>query len=59
MGVLRVRMVREMSLRECSAFTQKLYLATLTDLARYHHQSPDRSPSTPHGNPPATTWLCS
>jgi len=41
MGVLGDRMVREMSLREFSASTQKLYLATLTDLARYHHQSPD------------------
>ena len=41
MGVLRDRMVREMSLREFSASTQKLYLATLTDLAKYHHQSPD------------------
>ena len=41
MGVLRDRMVREMSLREFSASTQTLYLATLTDLARYHHQSPD------------------
>ena len=34
MGVLRDRMVREMQLREFSASTQKLYLATLTDLAR-------------------------
>jgi site-specific recombinase XerD len=41
MGVLRDRMVREMSLREFAASTQTLYLATLTDLARYHHQSPD------------------
>jgi len=41
MGVLRDRMVREMSLREFSAFTQKLYLATLTDLAKYPHRSPD------------------
>jgi site-specific recombinase XerD len=41
MGVLRDRMVREMQLREFSASTQQLYLATLTDLARYHHQSPD------------------
>ena len=41
MGVLRDRMVREMSLREFSASTQTLYLATLTDLAKYHHQSPD------------------
>ena len=41
MGVLRDRMVREMSLRECSASTQKLYLTTLTDLARYHHRAPD------------------
>jgi len=41
MGVLRDRMVREMQLREFSASTQKLYLATLTDLAKYHHQSPD------------------
>jgi len=31
MGVLRVRMVREMSLREFSASTQKLYLATEPD----------------------------
>jgi len=41
MGVLRDRMVREMSLREFSASTQKLYLTTLTDLATYHHRSPD------------------
>jgi len=41
MGVLRDRMVREMPLREFSASTQKLYLATLTDLAKYHHRSPD------------------
>ena len=41
MGVLRERMVREMALREFSASTQKLYLSTLTDLARYHHRSPD------------------
>jgi len=41
MGVLRDRMVREMSLREFSASTQTLYLATLTDLAKYHHRSPD------------------
>ena len=41
MGVLRDRVVREMSLREFSASTQKLYLATLTDLAKHHHQSPD------------------
>jgi site-specific recombinase XerC len=41
MGVLRDRMVREISLRAFSASTQKLHLATLTDLARYHHQSPD------------------
>lgn len=41
MGVLRERMVREMQLREFSASTQKLYLTTLTDLARYHHRSPD------------------
>ena len=41
MGVLRDRMVREMALREFSASTQKLYLATLTNLAKYHHQSPD------------------
>jgi site-specific recombinase XerD len=34
-------MVREMSLREFSASTQRLYLATLTDLARYYHESPD------------------
>jgi len=34
MGALRDRMVREMSLREFSASTQRLYLATLTDLAR-------------------------
>jgi len=34
-------MVREMSVREFSASTQKLYLATLTDLTKYHHQSPD------------------
>jgi site-specific recombinase XerD len=42
MGVLRERMVREMQLREFSASTQTLYLTTLTDLARYHHRSPDR-----------------
>ncbi len=41
MGAVRDRTVREMSLREFSASTQKLYLATLTDLAEYHHQSPD------------------
>ena len=41
MGVLRDRMVREMSLREFAASTQTLYLATLTDLATYPHQSPD------------------
>jgi hypothetical protein len=41
MGVLRDRMVREMPLREFSASTQQLYLATLTDLAKYHHRSPD------------------
>jgi hypothetical protein len=41
MGVLRERMVREMPLREFSASTQTLYLATLTDLARDHHRSPD------------------
>lgn len=41
MGVLRDRMVREMSLREFSAPTQTLYLATLTNLATYHHRSPD------------------
>jgi len=46
MGVLRDRMVREMLLREFSASTQKLYLATLTDLARYHHQSPDTLDAT-------------
>jgi len=40
MGVSRDRLVREMSLREFSASTQKLYLATLMDLAMYH-QSPD------------------
>ncbi|MBE3047861.1 phage integrase N-terminal SAM-like domain-containing protein, partial [Candidatus Bathyarchaeota archaeon] len=39
--MLRDRMVREMQLREFSASTQKLYLATLTDLAKYHHRSPD------------------
>jgi site-specific recombinase XerD len=41
MGALRDRMVREMQLREFSAATQTLYLATLTDLARCHHRSPD------------------
>ena len=41
MGALRERMVREMQLREFSASTQKVYLTTLTDLARYHHRSPD------------------
>jgi site-specific recombinase XerD len=41
MGALRERMVREMQLREFSASTQKLYLTTLTDLARYHHRAPD------------------
>jgi hypothetical protein len=41
MGVLRDRMVREMPLREFSASTPKLYLATLTDLAKYHHRLPD------------------
>ena len=41
MGALRERMVREMNLREFSASTQKLYLTTLTDLARYHHRAPD------------------
>jgi len=39
--VLRDRMGREMPLREFSASTQTLYLATLTDLATYHHRSPD------------------
>jgi site-specific recombinase XerD len=34
-------MMREMSWRECSASTQRWYLATVTDLARYHHHSPD------------------
>jgi hypothetical protein len=62
MGALRDRMVREMSLRELSASTQKLYLATVTDLARYHHQSPDtldpmqvrgHMGHTGHGRPPA------
>jgi hypothetical protein len=47
MGVLRDRMAREMLLREFSASTQKSYLATLTDLARYHHQSPDTLDPTP------------
>ena len=41
MGALRERMVREMQLREFSASTQKLYLATVMDLARYHHRAPD------------------
>jgi integrase/recombinase XerD len=41
MGALRERMVREMQLREFSSSTQTLYLATLTDLARYHHLAPD------------------
>ena len=41
MGALRERMVRELQLREFSASTQKLYLTTLTDLARYHHRAPD------------------
>jgi site-specific recombinase XerD len=41
MGALRDRMVREMQLREFSASTQTLYLATLTDLARHHHRAPD------------------
>jgi len=34
MGVLRDRMVREMSLREFAASTQTLYLATVTDLGQ-------------------------
>jgi len=34
MGALRDRRVREMSLREFPASTQRLYLPTLTDLAR-------------------------
>lgn len=37
MGVLRDRMVREMSLREFAASTQTWYLTTLTELA--HGQS--------------------
>ena len=41
MGALRERMLRDMQLREFSASTQTLYLATLTDLAKYHHRSPD------------------
>jgi site-specific recombinase XerD len=41
MGALRERMVREMQLREFSPSTQTLYLTVLTDLARYHHRSPD------------------
>ena len=46
MGALRDRMVREMQLREFSASTQTLYLATLTDLARYHHRAPDTLDAT-------------
>ena len=48
MGVLRDRMVREMSLREFAASTQTLYLATLTELA--HDQSLPESLSRRKGS---------
>jgi len=41
MGALRERLVRERQRREFSASPQTLYLATLTDLAKCHHRSPD------------------
>jgi len=59
MGALRERMLRDMQLREFSASTQTLYLATLTDLAKYHHRSPSTarvSKSTCAISPGSASW---
>ena len=50
MGVLRDRMVREMPLREFSASTQQLYLATLTDLAKSVSGRPGGGPGPRPGS---------
>ena len=41
MGVLRNRMEQDLIVRGLSVHTQRAYLYVVTDLARYHHRSPD------------------
>ncbi|MGD0948347.1 MAG: site-specific integrase [Candidatus Binatia bacterium] len=41
MGSLRTRMEQDLVVRGRSAHTRRAYLRAVTDLARYHHRSPD------------------
>ncbi len=42
MGVLRTRMEQDLVVRGRSAATRRAYLHAVSDLARYHHRSPDQ-----------------
>jgi len=42
MGILRTRMEQDLVVRGRSVHTCRAYLRVITDLARYHHRSPDQ-----------------